>query len=162
MLSVKFQPNTESTVVKNQNYLTNGHWMVDVTKIVTNKQVFNRLKKWFYRNDGRYYENEWIRESNDITHIIPKNLKGYEKQENFLPKTVKFSDTDHKIIVAFIYETEKFNIAFAPEYIHLLDLGDVYLKDSNSPAIVRNWKNEFVAVLMPIRINDEKGNCNNT
>lgn len=158
-MKITFKPNDKEKFYVDDTRVTNGHWLLN-KETIKNNSLLKKLKIWNVALNGSYYYKEF--QNNHVPKldaIIPDIKLGYYKLDSFSLSAPKIDVDTFEIQVIELdgsykdseNEVKRIKIGVSPDYVALLSLGEVWIKDKLSPiAIVNN--EEAIGVVMPMRI----------
>ncbi|NJM54529.1 MAG: hypothetical protein HC841_00155 [Verrucomicrobiae bacterium] len=152
-MKLQFQiPTHERRVYVNDTWISNGHWMIRKAAAMHIPSLKTALKRWSSLIPGAYEGGEHLGDGAklpDFERIIP-SMTDYARAT--LSGRVAYDTCALPTIRSVFLETEDGRrAAIGPRYAGLLQLGQVYIKNSTDPVVIQDGAGEVAAIIMPRR-----------
>jgi len=151
MIKLSFKLDPKARFYKTAEFYSNGHWAVRVAGLTPDLvRAFRPVQRHAV---GTYHEG-YTRPMTDTKtpdgsrifiqsgDYYPARLSGRANIGFLQIRDVELTTSDEGLV--------PFTVKIDPKYVPLLQLGDVFIKDSTSAILVKNL-DQIVAAVMPIR-----------
>lgn len=156
MLKLQFKiTSADRRVYVNDEWISNGHWLVRKRAAMNDKHLKLVMKKWMHVLPGAYEGGEHLGPDvklPEFERVVATTASGDGYVEaSLLGRVVYGPSTLPEIRAVFLDGGEGIRAAISPRYAGLLTMGRAYIKDATSPVIIRDAAGEVAAVIMPRR-----------
>jgi hypothetical protein len=152
----------DSTIVKSDQWVSNGHYMLSVAyiqRLQLNRSKDPLIKKLYgltTKESGTYKDGIKVREGHGVlSQLVPKDLNNFVTL-NINPIGLLTVSGDYSKITAFRYvssASSDIEVYLSCQYCyiaHLNGIDEVLVKDALTPVVLKSC-GEIVGLIMPVR-----------